>query len=132
MAMKKFFVGVKAIIHDERGVLFLRDPRMVDLPGGRIDDSESFDQALRREISEELPGTEVISVGELLGASRLSFDIKEDTGLVLLFFRVVAKVPEQIILSDEHEEYIWVKSVKDIPETGVNDEARRIITSILI
>jgi 8-oxo-dGTP pyrophosphatase MutT (NUDIX family) len=132
MAMKKFFVGVKAIIYDEtRGVLLLRDPRIVDVPGGRIDDNESYEETLRREISEELPGTEVKSVGKLVGTYKLPFDIKDDTGLVLLFFRVEAKVPEQVILSDEHEEFIWARTIQDIPETGLNDEIRRIITNII-
>lgn len=130
--MKKFFVGVKGIIHDEsRGVLLLRDPRIVDVPGGRIDDDESFEQALRREISEELPGTEIRSVGELLGKYRVPVDVRDDIGLVLLFFRVDAVVPEPVTLSEEHTEYIWVKSVQNIPATGVNEEIRRIVTEIL-
>lgn len=132
MAMKKFFVGVKAIIHDpERGVLLLRDPRIVDVPGGRIDDNESFDETLMREISEELPGTKVISIGELLGTYRVPVDVKDDTGLVLLFFRVEANVPEPVVISDEHEEYMWVKRSEDIPEQGVNEKIREILNNLL-
>jgi 8-oxo-dGTP pyrophosphatase MutT (NUDIX family) len=130
--MKKFYVGVKGIIHDEeRGILLLRDPRIVDVPGGRIDDDENFEQTLRREISEELPGAEVTSVGELLGVYRVPKDIKEDISLVLLFFKVNAVVPEPVALSEEHTDYIWVKSVEDIPETGLNDEIKRIVKEIL-
>ena len=130
--MKKFYVGVKAIIQDpERGILLLIDPRIVDVPGGRIDDDESFEQTLRREISEELPGTQILSVGELLGAYRVPINVKDDIGLTLLFYRVDATIPEPIVLSDEHTGYIWVKSVDDIPETGINDEIRRIVVSLL-
>ena len=130
--MKKFYVGVKAIIQDpERGILLLIDPRIVDVPGGRIDDDESFEQTLRREISEELPGTQILSVGELLGAYRVPINVKDDIGLTLLFYRVDATIPEPIVLSDEHTGYIWVKSVNDIPETGINDEIRRIVVSLL-
>ena len=132
MTMKKFYVGVKAIIQDpERGILLLIDPRIVDVPGGRIDDDESFEQTLRREISEELPGTQILSVGELLGAYRVPINVKDDIGLTLLFYRVDATIPEPIVLSDEHTGYIWVKSVNDIPETGINDEIRRIVVSLL-
>lgn len=132
MAMKKFYVGVKAIIHDEnRGVLLLKDPRIIDVPGGRIDDDENFEQTLRREISEELPNTTVKSIGELLGTYRVPKDISENTSLVLLFFEVDAVVPDDITLSDEHTGYIWVKSVEDLPEEGLNDEIRRIVTNIL-
>ncbi|MCA9345984.1 NUDIX domain-containing protein [Candidatus Saccharibacteria bacterium] len=132
MAMKKFYVGVKAIINDpERGVLLLKDPRIIDVPGGRIDGDESFEGALRREISEELPETKVISIGDMLGSYRVPVDVAENTGLILIFFRVEAKVPSKVALSNEHSEYIWVNKLEDIPEVGINDEIRRIVSEIL-
>ena len=132
MAMKRFFVGVKAIIKDPtRGVLLLEDPRIIDVPGGRIDENETFKETLKREIDEELPGTEVISVGELLGTYRVPMDVADDTGLVLLFFRVEAVVPEEVILSSEHVGYLWVNSVENIPKDRINEEIRRIVTEIL-
>lgn len=134
MGMKQFFIGVKAIIiDDERGALLLKEQKnsdFVDVPGGRIDDNETFQQTLLREISEELPNVEVQSIEELLGAYRVPKDLKENTGLVLLFYRVRAKIPINLVLSNEHEEYIWVKDKNRIPE-GVNEEIRKILIKSL-
>lgn len=57
-------------------------------------------------------------------------DLKENTGLVLLFYRVRAKIPINLVLSNEHEEYIWVKDKNRIPE-GVNEEIRKILIKSL-
>jgi 8-oxo-dGTP diphosphatase len=137
MGMKKFYVGVKGVIHDSRGYLILLKNEKVhretvwEVPGGRIDDSEDFEEALRRELSEELPGIEVSEIKQLLGAYRLPKDIDVDTSLVLLYFLVEAIVPETVLLSDEHSEYSWVKSVSDIPSDGINDEIRQILTALV-
>ncbi len=137
MTMKKFFVGVKAVIHDEqKGYLLLQRashdaaPGHWDMPGGRIEDNESFGEALSREIAEELPGSSLVSVGDLLGSFRLPFDVSEDTGLVLLFFEVKAKLPKEVVLSEEHQAYLWVKQKVDIPDDGVNEELKRILTKL--
>lgn len=132
MAMKKFYVGIKAIIHDEqRGILLLEDEKIIDVPGGRIDDAESFEEALRREISEELPGCEVEAVGNLLGSYRVPVDVAEDTGLVLLFYAVRAKVPLEVKISEEHKDYLWVKSYNQLPTDRLNPEIRRIVKQLL-
>ena len=132
--MKKFFVGVKGIIRDERGVLLLKrdlkDQNFYDIPGGRIDDTELFEDTLRRELSEELPGTKLVKINKLAGTTRVMRDIAENTGLVLIYFLVEAELPEKIVLSEEHSSYVWVKTVEDIPD-AVNEEVKRIITEIL-
>lgn len=134
MAMKKFFVGVKGIIRDERGVLLLKrdlkDQNFYDIPGGRIDDTELFEDTLRRELSEELPGTKLVKINKLAGTTRVMRDIAENTGLVLIYFLVEAELPEKIVLSEEHSSYVWVKTVEDIPD-AVNEEVKRIIIEIL-
>lgn len=131
MAMKKFYVGVKGIIHDEnKGVLLLKDPRIIDVPGGRIDDNEMFEETLQREIQEELPGAELQSIGELLGASRIPKDVVQDTSLVLLYYKVAVNLPELIVLSDEHDSYFWVQSVQDIPPEA-NPDLVAILTKLL-
>lgn len=133
--MKKFYVGIKGVIEDpERGILLLRreykSGDVWDLPGGRIDDNEDFGDTLRRELSEELPGIKDVKIGGLLGAYRVQKDIEDDTSLVLLYYKAEAIVPEPISLSDEHDGYIWVKTVTEIPE-GLNKEATKIIKRLL-
>jgi ADP-ribose pyrophosphatase YjhB (NUDIX family) len=92
---KLFNVGVKGIVHTHEGYLLLRKvlnngEEFWDTPGGRINDDESFDEALKRELQEELPGIMIDSVGHLEGVFRVSRDIKKDIGLVLLYYSVEA------------------------------------------
>jgi 8-oxo-dGTP pyrophosphatase MutT (NUDIX family) len=128
--MKKFYVGIKAVVRDgDKGILLLhRDYKSGDYwdtPGGRIDGAEKFEDTLRRELNEELPGINNIQIGELAGAHRVQKDIEGDTSLVLLYFLVSAILPEPVAVSDEHESYMWVKNKNEIPE-GLNPVIRKI------
>lgn len=112
MAMKNFFVGVKGVITNEsEEYLLIKDSTKVDFwdfPGGRIDEDETIEQALVRELSEEVPNIVNPEVGELVHAFRVPGSVKDNLGLVLLFYKVsVESLPEVIDLSDEHSEYGW-------------------------
>ncbi len=126
--MKKFYVGVKGIIHDyNKGFLVLKATKgHWDTPGGRMDEGEDFDTALARELSEELPGSDLKSIEGLEGVFRLPKDIDGDISLVLVYFLITAKLPEELQLSEEHESYVWVKKVEEIPD-GLNQEVKRIL-----
>ena len=130
MSLKRFYVGVKGIIREERGILLLKASKgHWDIPGGRIDDDEALVDTLKRELSEELPGSEVINIEGVKGAVRIPKDIDDDISLVLVYFLVDAKLPKEIQLSEEHEDYIWINSVEDIPEQGLNPEIQSILTN---
>lgn len=131
MAMKKFYVGVKGIIKESRGIIIIKHSEgHWDVPGGRMDGDEDFGDTLRREISEEIPGAELQFVGDFQGAFRLQKDIVDDISLVLVYFLVEAQVPEVINFSEEHVKHLWIKSLADIPE-GLNPEMDRIIRRIV-
>lgn len=109
-----FQVGLKAVIVREQRVLLLkfRSARgggdlHWDLPGGRIDDTETFADALAREFREELPEASAPRVGRLLHADRAPGMFPDGTGLVWLFYDVLVDVPEPVVLSDEHVGYVW-------------------------
>lgn len=119
--MKKFFVGVKGLITDEkRGLLLLEcegfDGPAWEAPGGRIEDDETFEQTLVRELGEELIGVTDVAVKELLGVERINRDIELHTGLILLYFRVEATVPDPIVLSDEHTAFRWLSKKDNMPK----------------
>lgn len=131
MTMKKFFVGVKAFIREERGILLIKHTEgHWDVPGGRIDNDEDFAATLSREFSEELPGTQMIAVKRLLGAHRLHKDIRDDISLVLIYFLVEARLPKELEFGNEHSEHLWIQSESDIPES-INPEMEKILKDLL-
>lgn len=133
--MKKFYVGVKGVIKDKtRGIILLhRDYKSGDYwdtPGGRIDENEVFEDTLRRELAEELPGIQNVRIGKLLGAFRLQKDIEGNTSLVLLYFLVDAVLPDPVQLSEEHESSTWITKLQEIPE-GLNPQIKQILQKLL-
>ena len=64
--------------------------------------------SLVRELREEIPDLKEFKIGKLLNAYRLSHDLKDGNGLVLLFHKIEASLPEKLRLSAEHTDFIWV------------------------
>ena len=133
--MKTFYVVTKAVIVDaEKGALLLRRMRgpieFWDTPGGRINGNEDFHQTLLRELAEELPGSEIIETGKLLGVHRVPRDVEGDISLVLLYFEVNAQLSEPVQLSAEHHGYVWVKTQADIP-ADLEQELKTILHRLL-
>lgn len=120
MAIKVFNVGIKAaIVKDNKILLVKHTAGYWDFPGGRIDDDESIEQTLRREISEETPNAKVNSIGEAICAYRIPGDAFEDgRGLVLIVYRVDADFPDgHVEISDEHTE-VWWATFDEALESG--------------
>lgn len=132
--MKKFNVGIKGVIRrDDGAVLLLKknkgEKSFWEVPGGRIDGDETIQQALIRELHEELPGTKDIVMQRVLIAHRLPFDIAEDLGLMLLYFEVSATLSEPITISEEHSEYMWVNTIDEVPlEEGTLKALKEVFT----
>jgi 8-oxo-dGTP diphosphatase len=106
--MKTFYVGVKGVIIKGGKVLIVKatdKDGIWEVPGGRIEDNETIEQALRRELKEELPNIQNVRVDQILDASRLHKDITGDVSLVLVFYKVTAGFMGEPHLSDEHTEY---------------------------
>ena len=108
--MKKFFVGVKAVIRDSQGRVLLvrRAARDVwECPGGRIDDAEQPEQTLLRELQEELPEVSKLQIGSQIGFYRLGVDIEPGVDVLLTFYKVQASLSDPVLLSEEHSAYGW-------------------------
>lgn len=110
---KTFYVGVKGVVFQNNKVLLLRcskserDTTYWDFPGGRIEDGESITDTLRRELLEEIPTIKDIEIQNLLGAYQLPHPLPNGQGLMLLFYRVHARIAE-VHLSEEHNGFHWV------------------------
>ncbi len=108
MGEKLFNVGVKALIVKNEKVLIVKHTKgWWEVPGGRIDKNESIEEALHRELREELPNIKAIVLDEVVDARRLHKDIKEDVSLVLVFYKVEADFDGKPKLSHEHTDYKW-------------------------
>jgi 8-oxo-dGTP diphosphatase len=130
--MKTFYVGIKGVIIKDDKVLILRSSTkngrrdMWEIPGGRIDDDETIEQALRRELQEELPNISNVDVHEILHAYRLLWEIDGDKGLTLIFYRVSADFDGEPKISEEHVAYKWatkdeaLKLVQDSTKPAVS------------
>lgn len=106
--MKNFNVGIKSIIVKQNKVLLLKrydHSRFWDVPGGRINDNESIDQALVRELKEEVKNVKDIKIIKILSAWRLHKDIQPEISLVLIFYKVDADFGSEPQLSEEH--VVW-------------------------
>ncbi len=118
MSEKKFFVGVKGVLIKDNKVLLIKGNQKVEgrdhweVPGGRIDDDETIDEALAREFKEEVNGTNLVK-HEIVHAHRVERDIAENTSLMLIFFRVTADISE-VMLSHEHVEHQWLSEEEAI------------------
>ena len=111
MAIQLFNVGVKAaILRDDRLLIVKHATKgFWDVPGGRIDDNESIEDTLGREIAEELPNVKLVGIGKSICAYRVpDFTFDDGSGLVLLVYAVDAEYDENNIeLSSEHSEMKW-------------------------
>lgn len=113
---KRFQIGVKGLIIVDGKVLLLK--RTADeggsfweLPGGRMEAGEEIEATLRRELGEEVPSLARVEVGRLLHAALVRDD---ESGLVLLFYRVQADATLPLVLSTEHIGHTWA-SAEDLP-----------------
>lgn len=126
---KIFHVGVKGVIRVADKCLALKKKGVSDifwdLPGGRINDIEEVEQALRRELKEELPTLGEYRIGAQIGLYRFQRDFFPDelpgVGLFVVFYHVEAE-PFEVVLSPEHQEFKWV-SLNDVAELKTDNEA---------
>lgn len=123
MPYKPFTLSAKVVVRDEsdRCLLLKRsmsskgNPGKWDLPGGKVDAGESFDQGLLREVAEETGLT--ISLQRVLGAAESESPTKR-VAYLILEGRVESG---QVCLSSEHDEYIWVNR-RELPKMQLADQ----------
>jgi 8-oxo-dGTP diphosphatase len=119
---KPYRLAVRAVIRDERGRCLLvrrsatcrRFVGTWEWPGGKVDDGEAFDAALRREVREET-GLDV-ELGGVLGAIGFEMDVAHIAMLCL----AATVTGGRLVLSDEHDEHAWVP-IAELPRWDLTD-----------
>jgi ADP-ribose pyrophosphatase YjhB (NUDIX family) len=94
------------------------------VPGGRCDDGETLEQALRREVAEEVGITD-FEITELLGKAP---GAKE--GDTLYLFKGATNQEAQLLEPEKFSEWKWV-SKEDVPENFISFHSRELIKKSL-
>lgn len=112
----KLFVATKAFIICDGEILLLRESSIykdsvhtgkLDVPGGRVEVGQKFDESLLREVKEET-GLDV-EIGKSFFVNE-SYPIVrgENWQIIRIFFECHSK-SKDVRLSDDHSEFIWIK-----------------------
>jgi 8-oxo-dGTP diphosphatase len=117
-----FGLSVRVLLINEEGKLLIlkrstdskTNPGKWEFPGGKVDQGESFDQALVREVYEE---TQLkIALDHVVGVSEQNLHLIRAVHIIMS-----GKIIEgQLTLSDEHEGYAWV-FFENLPEYELAD-----------
>jgi ADP-ribose pyrophosphatase YjhB (NUDIX family) len=114
MAERLFQVGIKGLIRDNAGkILLLEIPKGTesywDLPGGRMDEGETFKQTLARELREEIDCDYVGEPKHLMTVvSNITIPVGDSrVGLILMAFEVTLADNYVITLNDVEIAYAW-------------------------
>jgi 8-oxo-dGTP diphosphatase len=112
----KLFVATKAFIVHDGKILLLRESThyqdgtqigKFDVPGGRVQPGERFDEGLIREIREETGLT--VRVGKPFFVGEWRPIVKgEPWQIVGIFFACEADT-DAVALSEDHAEYVWAE-----------------------
>lgn len=110
MKEKRFLIVVKAIVCNKDKVLLVKrantesiGPGTWELPGGKVDFGEELEDALVRELKEEIGIS--VSIGELLYTSTLI--LSDSVHILRLTYLCFAKKYD-VKLSHEHSSYLWI------------------------
>ena len=100
----RFPVSVKGVVIRGDKVVLLRNERDEwELPGGKLELTESPEQCLAREIEEEL-GLEIVPERIL---NSWNYTIVPGVSVVILAYGCLESSREEAVLSDEHKELRW-------------------------
>ncbi len=126
--INRYVVG--AVIQRDSSVLLLERPKddfmggIYELPSGRVEDGESLDIALHREVEEET-GLKIREIKRYLG----HFDYESKSGRKTRQFNFAVTIGEPLeIKLQEHDNYTWANK-DQLQQYPVTDSVRQVLGS---
>lgn len=102
-------VAVKAVIRGRDGkYLIVREGSRWQAVGGRLEKGERLEDGLRRETKEET-GIEKFRIGPVIHVAEWFAKPEDETKHIVALFYLCEVDGSDVILSDEHLEFAWVK-----------------------
>ena len=125
---KPYGLTMRSVVKNDEGkILVLRrhpksktNPHKWELPGGKIEKGEFFDEALIREVKEET-GLDV-KVGDFCEAVQDDYPHKRTVQLIMYSKDITGEVK----ISDEHDDWMWA-SLDEIKALGITSSLEKII-----
>ena len=116
MAERLFQIGIKGVIINDNGEILLLhvgewggNVEHWDLPGGRMDENETFEETLQRELKEEINCNYVGTPEHLMSVvSNITIPVNDShVGLVLMAYKVKLEKNAKIELMDHETGFDW-------------------------
>lgn len=113
--MYKIFAACKAFVNYNGKILILRESGQYqdgtnvgryDVPGGRVQPGESFDQGLIREIKEET-GLDV-QIGRPFAVVEWRPVVRDEQWQIVATFFECKADTDQVVLSEDHDNFVWM------------------------
>lgn len=124
--LKKYFVSI--VVPKGNSILILQRkpddflPNIFELPGGRVEEKESLENAVKRELAEET-GFVLKNLKAYLGY----YDFKGHSESINRMFNFVVNVEEiSEVRHLEHQAYVWIVK-NDLPNYFIHDKTLEMI-----
>lgn len=129
--IQKIVLGAVVLDNDRRVLILQRNadedvfPNLWELPSGKRETFESSNDSLLREVKEETN----LAVKVLMPISVFDYKIEKPDEVrdsTQINFLVKAEVPENLKLSDEHQNFAWVTE-SEMKNYKVSEETKKVI-----
>ena len=123
-------VTVKAVFKKDGRILCVKDLKGIwELPGGKIDGNEQPEEALKRELAEEL-GWNKVNIKNIIDAWSFSSEEGDVRYRFVVLVYVCTTEEEAITESSEYIEYRWVP-IAEIETLSMRDGYKKTISKLL-
>lgn len=130
MAKQTQNTTVKALFEKDKKILLVKDPKGVwELPGGRIDHNEEPEQALQRELQEEL-GWSKVDIKNIIDSWSFSSEVDGISYHFIVLTYACISDQDKIKENDEYTEYRWVP-IDEIRSLNMRDGYKKSIEKFL-